>query len=490
MRVGLLIDQLGDQHGVEFQGKRDREFRGASLRTSRGPVRRRYALIVDDGWSRGTRRRYLPDGVTADEKIREAFANGAAGIICNSDLKGLESLKGRNVIFCDNTFLLFCRVVEAVMGSLTTQKVTAVTGSAGKSTTKAMIAHALTRLDLGRVYSEDRNWNLAQDVLSQLSRAGRSEHTVVEVAGSVFPRFQGTGFSVSPPVAILTSISEAHLDYLHDLESVARIKSDLFVRPPAGGAAVINADAPHADLVIQRARDEGWRLVTYGEAESADIRLISYDWSTRKVIALVHDDRFEYKVGPPGRHMAMNSLAVIAALRAHSVFYWREGVRSLEYFEPLGGRGKTTDVTLAHGARITLVDEAYNANPASMRAALEMVSALQVSEGSRKIAVLGDIMELSDSADAVHRSLSEAVLTADVDEFHLFGEHMSALHEEVRGRLPNVKLWNDLDAMAAGVIPHLRSGDLMLAKASGSTGLKDFVKTLDTGVREAASIAE
>lgn len=476
VRIGTLVEDLGD--AVAFQGDPASEFRGFSVRSNRGAVKDRYFLVADATWRSRLRRRYLAEDVTAEDKIREAIANGASGVICPRDMQGAESLVGQNVIFTASTFEVMARIAEVVQRYLNRQKITAVTGSAGKSTTAAMVVHALTAADVGRVYAQAGNRNLATQVLPQLSRADRSRHTVLEVAGSAFPVFKEIDFAVSPHVAILTAISEAHLDYLHDLESVARIKSDLFLRPPEGGTAVVNIDTPHADIAVQRAIDEGQRLVTYGEGLDADIRLVSYDAATHRVVAMVEDERFEYSLCAPGKHMAMNSLAVIATLRAYGVFYWREGIRALSTFEPLDGRGIAAEVRLSTGAVITLVDESYNSNPASIRASLEMLAAWSDTENRRKVAILGDVLELGDRADSIHRDLAEPVLAAGLDEVHLFGEHMRTLFDELRGRHSSVHHWTDLDAMKDGVLPLLRENDLVLTKASGATGLKQFVRSL------------
>lgn len=478
MRAHDLIDALGDSAGIEYQGNSRQILRGFTERSSPGGVRRRFFVLVDTGWTRQSRQKQLPEGTHPEDVIGRAFANGASGVVCSPALRGSPVLEGRNVFFTDATFDFILRAAAYTRSTLKEHTVTAVTGSAGKSTTKAMIAHALKALDAGSVLATAGNTNLAQHVASQLTRSHRNVHTVVEVAGSAFPRYEPRGFSVSPDVAIITAISEAHLDYLHDLESVARIKSDLFLAPPPGGTAVVNIDTPHSNLLVDRAHREGWTLVTYGESAGADLRLVEYAPAEGLVLAQVGGEQFRYAVGAPGRHMALNSLAVIAALRGLGLEQWRDGVRLLATFAPLGGRGEAAEVTLASGARITLIDEAYNANPVSMRAALDLLSSKTVVEDGRRIAVLGDILELGDSADQIHRSLADAVLGADAHEVHLFGTHMAALYDEVRDRGVVVYHWSDLEEMAAGLLTQLRTGDVVLTKASGGTGLKDFVQEI------------
>lgn len=477
MHVSTLLETLGAS-GLAYQGEPDQQFRGFTLRLVRGTVRRRFYMVTDESWDQRTRDAFEKMELSAEEAIRRAFEFEAAGVICPPSLKGAEVLEGRNVIFAESGLDAACRISAAIVSSLKNQRITAVTGSAGKSTTTAMITHGLRATGAGSVLSPSvaANRNFSRHVVEFLSRSHRNAHTVLEVSAATF--FRNQPFSVSPDVAVITSIAEAHLERYGDLETVADVKSDLFNNPRPGGAAVINIDTARAGQLVRRALREGCQLITYGESAEASIRLVEYDETTSTVVARVGRETIEYTLGAHGKHMAMNSLAVIATLRAHRITNWREGVSALASFDALSGRGETRDVTLDNGARITLVDEAFNANPASIRASLATLTSRTVPDGARKIAVLGDVRELGESADAVHRSLADAVLSTDVDELHLFGEHMAALHDEIRDRMPHAQHWSDKEALTDAVFASLRTGDLVLAKASGSTGLKDFVKSL------------
>lgn len=481
MLVSDLITVLSSHEEFDYQGDSHIQFRGVALKSTTRGLRRRFYVLVDESWNANSNRNFRNEGFEAEQEIEKAFETGAVGVVCSSTLRGSPVLEDRNVFFVENTFDFAFRLAEAVRSATGTQRITAITGSAGKSSTKAMVTHALSALGVMGVLSAPGNQNLAYSLTWQLSRASTNAHVVAEVAGSAFLVFQEHSFAVSADVSVITSISEAHLDYLRDLESVARIKSDLFQRPPAGGTAVINLDAPHSGLLVRRAVQEGCQLVTYGESSEAAIRLVSYDQATRHVVADVGQERIEYMIGAGGKHMAMNSLAVIAVLRAHRIKDWRAGVKSLESFQALSGRGQVSQVTLDSGAQVTLIDEAYNANPGSIRASLEHLSKRAVPERSRRVAILGDVLELGEQAQAIHRSLAEAVVSANLDEVHLFGEHMAALHEEIGDRLPQARHWEDLDALTGEALGLLESGDVVLVKASGSTGLKDFVRGLIKG---------
>lgn len=183
-------------------------------------------------------------------------------------------------------------------------------------------------------------------------------------------------------------------------------------------------------------------------------------------------------MGPEGKHNAINSLAVIAALRAHGIKNWRAGVESLDTFQAADGRGKTVEVNLSNGAGITLIDEAYNANPASIRSAVASLAVRSVPEGGRRIAVLGDIGELGTQAAELHRGLAGTLADAELDQVFLFGEHMQHLYQAARGKALNVQHWETLDDLRTDLPQLLHDGDVVLMKASGTMGLQGLVKEL------------
>lgn len=432
----------------------------------------------DDSWPVTHEDSAQPNLRKNERTIKRAFAQGMSGVICSTELKDSPVFQGQNVFFASDTYALACHLATAVRNNLDHQRLTAITGSAGKSTTRNMLVHALRVAGVSKVTATPRNQNLQRMTLHRISQTPRFDHTVLEVSSSAFKAFQEKGFSVSPDVSIVTSIAEAHLDYMDSLENVAEIKSDIFQAPPAGGTAVINVDTEHADLLVRRAVSEGCQLVTYGESDEATIRLESWDPVTSETVAMVGQERFEYRLGLTGKHNAMNSLAVLAALRAHGIKSWRQGVESLAHFQALEGRGQSSLVQLPSGAEITLIDEAYNANPASVRSSLESMGVRERCLGIRRIAVLGDILELGSQSDQIHRNLADSVLNADLDYVFLFGEHMGELYDELKDRTDHVRHWPDLSSLIEELPQHLRSQDIVLMKASGSTGLNGWVKEL------------
>lgn len=479
MRVRTLISALPSDTRFDYQGDEETVFGGISVNHRSTEVSQRFFAMTP----RTLRR--LPQ--REDEGWDAAFANvvrrmrrgGVNGFICPLDMRGHSALEGLNCFFVEEPYAFVLRAVSSVRDSRGARRITAVTGSAGKSTTKQMITHALTAIEAAkRIQSPPNPQNLFISLVGHLSRSHLYGHSVLEVAGSCLQEMEHLDFSVSADVSIVTSISEAHLNYLRNLEGVARYKANIFRAPPAGGTAVINLDAPHSDLLVRRAVSEGCQLVTYGESEEATIRLVDYDAITRTVTARVGREELTYVVGAHGRHMALNSLAVIATLRAYRLSRWREGVASLESFAPLTGRGEITEITTPEGVPVTLIDEAYNANPGSMSASLRSLAERPAPEGGRKIAVLGDILELGSQAETLHIGLADAVEATSADELHLFGEHMGALHRRLTERGIASTHYEDLPSLTRGIRSTLRPGDLVLVKSSHGTGLHALVSEL------------
>lgn len=479
MIIRDLIEGIGRKAPYEFEGRDDVPIRGLGLKARRRGVGRTLFVLAGRDWHPSYPRIYRKDGISDEEEIQAALDNGAAGLVLPSSFRGHPLTEGRNVFFVEDTLEFAFRAAEAFRGMLSTKRLTAVTGSAGKTTTKRMIQHALGAGDPSKSLQRvSTNRNLATEAAWQLSWAPRFDHTVLEVDGGSFRQAVEHNFSIAPDVAVITSIAEAHLDHHGDLQGVARNKSQIINGVGPGGALVLNRDTEMVDWLLGRAHEEGVRTITYGESPDAAVRLVDYELTTGKVTADVVGERFSYMVGARGRHMALNSLAVIAALRVLEVEDWRAGARALESFEPISGRGATADVVLSTGERIRLVDESYNANPASMKAALSTFAEMPVESGGRRIALLGDIRALGEASESVHRRLADVEGLQRVDELHLIGECMVALHDELQDGDVPVTHWSSVQEMGPGVLSELRTGDVVLAKASQATGLNRLINRI------------
>ncbi|SMX81605.1 Mur ligase family protein [Brevibacterium aurantiacum] len=479
MQISELLSLLPDDTAGDYRGDPGADFNGLTVRFSGKRVRGKFCVMLTESWgSAKAVKKYFSPEVSFAKHIASARRNGALGFVLPREFADDPAVAGTNAFFTDDTANFAFTATTAIRNSASAGRITAITGSAGKSTTKSMITHALKQLVPSEdIYSPGSTQNVEASILGHMSMNHRYPHSVLEIAGSAFHRFRRNGFAPSADVSIVTSISEAHLDYLSDTATVADIKSDIFRDPPPAGIAVINVDTLHSDILVRRAVRAGRQLVTYGQSEGATIRLRDYDIATGSVTAEIGDELLSYTVGARGRHMALNSLAVIATLRALGFRDWRRAVASLATFEALDGRGKSIELNVAGGV-VTMIDESYNANPASMRAAIETFNDMRAGRSGRKIAVLGDILELGSEAESIHLSLVDLLEAAQFDQVHLVGEYMGAVGEALADRGVETAHWTNLDHLIAALRAGLRADDEMLFKSSNGTGVHLVVSAL------------
>lgn len=481
MLIADLIKELPPKSYIAFQGSRQIRIRGVGLNPRRRGVRRCLYVLPDPSWHPRYHRIYRR-GRSDESEIKDAIRNGAAGLVLPARFRGSPLVEGIPVFFVNDTLGFLFRVGEVFRRSMTTQTLTAVTGSAGKSTVQRMIVHALEAADPEKsVQKVGNNRNLSSEALWRLSWAPLYGHTVIEQDGGSFPQLRYHQFAMSPDVAVVTSISEAHLTAHGDVERLVRNKSDIMADPPPGGAAVFNLDTMLSDRLIDRAEREGSRLFTYGESAGAAIRLLDYDIHSGTVVADIEGEQVTYSVGARGKHMALNSLAVLATLRALGVADWRAGAESLSTFEALPGRGVIVDAPLPDGGSVRITDESHNANPASMGASLNAFSSAST-PGGRRIAVLGDMRELDHASVDSHQALSRIEGFNRMDQVHLVGEEISALYETVKHSHPGVHHWPNVSELIAGTGDTFQSGDAILVKGSAGVGLSQFVAALTSRV--------
>ncbi|QZY53125.1 Mur ligase family protein [Leucobacter tenebrionis] len=485
MLVSALLAHLRESGSiaVEYRGELGATFEGFSVSSAPEQTLGRCFFVIDDrwpfesSWPRNWRDRAIGSSEDAVAAIQLAFANGAScAVLLRKWLtsEAAEKLKGHNLFVVEDSYRFYFRAGEALRKLNTGCRFTAITGSVGKTSTTAMVAHAFQSLGIS-TFATQRSQNIGISVFRNISRSEGFQQAVIEVSYGACRSFVREGCFPGADVAVVTAITEAHLANADSLEEIAKVKAEVFAASPPGGAAVICLDAPHADLLLSRARSENRRIITYGESTEALIRLLSYDPATGMVTAETEGERMNYTLGMGGKHNALNSLAVIGVLRAHGAVNWREGLRSLASLHPLPGRGEQLEVAISPELRVTFVNEAYNASPASIRAALEAFSAAPSASEGRRIAVLGDILDLGSHSEAVHRSLAPIIMRAGLDGIILFGEEMGTLHEELLNNRVGCCYFNTLEEMTAALPALLRPDDEVLAKASNATGLAAWI---------------
>ncbi len=357
-------------------------------------------------------------------------------------------------------------------------KVLAVTGSVGKTSTKEMLRCVLSAQapTHAAVASFNNHWGVP---LTLARCAQGNAFAVYEIgmnhAGEIEPLVK----MVRPHVAVITTVEPVHLEFFASVEAIADAKAEIFLGLQPDGAAVLNLDNPHFARLKQKARAARVdRIVSFGAHAHADARLL--DLSLHPNCSAIHAEILghdvTYKLGMPGRHMAMNSLAVLAAAvlagadLAHSAL-------ALSQMQPPSGRGARMTLGLPHG-RALLIDESYNANPASMRAALDVLGRASVGKQGRRIAVLGDMRELGPTGPTLHAALADAIEANRVDMTFCCGPLMRNLWEA----LPSSRRGGYADTSAqleSQVTAAIRAGDTVMVKGSLGSKMKLIVTALE-----------
>ena len=356
-------------------------------------------------------------------------------------------------------------------------KIIAVTGSVGKTSTKEALRRVLSAQ--GETHASVASFNNHWGVPLSLARCPASTRfAVFEIgmnhAGEITPLVK----MVRPHVAIITTIEPVHLEFFAGIEAIADAKAEIFSGLEPDGAVVLNRDNGQFARLQKQAKKAGIsRIVSFGADKRAEARLI--DLSLHATCSAVHADILDhditYKIGMPGRHMAMNSLAVLAGAALLGADIARAAL-SLSQLEAPTGRGLRRTLEVGHG-EATLIDESYNANPASMAAALGVLGRAEVGAQGRRIAVLGDMLELGPTGPELHRGLSEAVATSGVDLVFCCGPLMrhlwDALSSGKRGGYAGSAA--ELESQLTGAI---RAGDAIMVKGSLGSRMKTIVTAL------------
>jgi len=283
---------------------------------------------------------------------------------------------------------------------------------------------------------------------------------------------------VKPHVALITTVEAVHIEFFPSVEAIADEKSAIFSGLLPGGTAVINRDNPHYERMRTAAKaSPAGRIVSFGAHDKADIRLVDVVLlpDASHVTADCFGRRVTYRLGSPGRHIAMNSLGILGVVDALGADV-SQAAEALDQVTPPSGRGAR--VMLGEvGQEITLLDESYNANPAAVRAALSILASTPVGDKGRRIAVLGDMRELGQHADALHAGLAPDIVTQKVDQLFACGPHMKALWSEVPEALRGA--WAPESASLEPLfLDAVRPGDTVMIKGSLGSRMGPLVAAL------------
>ena len=402
--------------------------------------------------------------------VDKAFAGGAAAAV-------VETPIAQPHVLVEDTSRALELLAKAARERASAQ-IVGVTGSVGKTGVKEAIFAALERTSKGAAHRSVRSYNNHVGVPLSLARMpGRSRFGVFEMGMNHAGEILGLTRQVRPHVAVVTTIAPAHIENLGSEEAIADAKAEIFAGLEPGGTAVIPADSAHYERLRAAAEARGARVLAFGRGANADVRLldaVAVANGGSLITAALEDRRLCYSVAEPGEHWVANSLAVMAAVHAAGGDLGAAGL-ALAEMGGLKGRGARHRVRVP-GGHALMIDESYNANPASMRATLAQLGA---TPAGRRIAVLGSMKELGDFAPSFHAQLAGPLAEAQVDHAILVGDEMLALAREL-GKASQNTLGNRVtyahcqgpgEAIAALEEFGLTGGDAVLVKGSNSVGL-------------------
>jgi UDP-N-acetylmuramoyl-tripeptide--D-alanyl-D-alanine ligase len=366
-------------------------------------------------------------------------------------------------------------------------KVIAVTGSAGKTGTKEMLRACLSKVAPGHVHASEKSYNNHWGVPLTLARMPRdTKFAVFEIgmnhAGEITPLTK----MVLPHVAIVTTVEAVHLEHFGTVAAIADAKAEIFLGL-TDGTAIIKRSGPFFEQLKARAMESiDNKVVSFGLDAGADVYAESMTFGDdgSDLVANVGGERAAFRISMPGRHIAENSLAVAAAIAAVGAPLDR-ALAALGEIAPPPGRGARHQLT-ADGGPLLLIDESYNANPASMRAALGILGAVPRATFHRRIAVLGDMLELGKEGPALHRDLFEAVDGAGADLLFACGPLMKGLYDAAPAAMKGA--WAETAAeLTPIVLRWLAAGDVVMVKASNGTRLSTLVEAIKQRFKGASS---
>ncbi len=400
--------------------------------------------------------------------VHLAVQKGASACLVEKEVEGVQ--KERQIIVPD--VLKALNQLAQISRKRTKALVVGVTGSSGKTTTKEMLKACLSKV--GKTDATKGNFN--NEIGVPLTVAGfhpNLDYWVVELGMNHKGEISKLTRLVQPDVSVITMIGSAHREFFASEEEIALAKSEIFEGQKEGAVAVLNSDSLYFDLMQQKAFEKGLKVVSFGKTKEADFYLKFFKISDLTQITLERKNKeYQYQINFLGEHFAMNSLAVLSAVNSLGIDI-EKVLPFISKTAPIKGRGLMTRL-IFNGKNLTLIDDCYNANPSSMRASLTVLA--KQGKG-RKVAILGQMLELGENAEKMHKDLLKNILENQIDRVYTIGTLMKCLDivlpKEIQGGY-----FETVEDLMKNIEPELKEGDILLVKGSNSVGLNKFVKML------------
>lgn len=419
------------------------------------------------------------ENLDGHDYVEAAFKAGASAAIVRKGFAASGTL-----VYVDD-IMAALETLGMAARARTKAKIIAVTGSAGKTGTKEMLATLFGAL--GKTHASQKSFNNHWGVPLTLANMPLDAAFGIFEMGMNHPGELAklTEF-VRPHIVLITTIEPVHIEFFKNAEEIADAKAEIFLGMDQDGIVVLNIDNPHFARLKAHAEKQGIKkILSFGEDEEAQSRLhdCSLHADSTRITADVMGEKVKYKLNIPGKHIAMNSLGALAVVKAAGGNL-NAAVEALRNSEPVEGRGNRIHVVLAEGEPpLTIINESYNANPSSMLAAFSVFEMVEPAPGGRRIAVLGDMLELGREGPLLHAGLANPLLKAKADLVFCCGAQMDAMYQllppDWRGAHTK-----DSQELATLVAAAVRPGDVVLVKGSKGSKMPYVIQALQLKAKD------
>ncbi len=400
----------------------------------------------------------------------DALKKGAALCILDEQVPGLDSFADKVIIVDDALRAL--KQLAVYSRNRTKAKIIAITGSVGKTSVKEMLRMALA--NQGETYASVGNFNNHFGLpLSLANMPEDIEYGIFELGMNHIGEILELTEIARPNVAIITTVDAVHLEFFSSISAIAEAKAEIFAGMKAGDYAIINYDNPYHLILADKARAHGLEVISFGTSSKFDYILEDLKLTENGVNVTIDAKGkiIKYELPAHGRHQALNSLAVLAAIDYAGADIEFAAKKGLINFTLQKRRG---EIKYNHKLDVTVIDDTYNASPASVNAALENLGNMK----GRKVVVLGDMKELGTHSKELHIDLQHAILREGIDKVLCVGELMQylydALPEAYRGCITK-----NSESMSKSIVPFIKAGDIILVKGSRSMQMEKVVDAIE-----------
>ena len=416
------------------------------------------------------------DRVDGHDFASMAMANGAALLVVSEARLPAMGRLTVPVIVVEDVLAALGKLAVAARARSRAQ-IVAVTGSVGKTTTKEMLRRVLA--PSGKVHASVASFNNHWGVPLTLARMPLDTYFGVFEVGMNHPdEIRPLVKMIKPHVAVITTIAPAHLGNFKSIREIATAKAEIFEGVVPGGQVVLNRDNDQFNFLERTAQAWGIQHIhSFGQHAKADFRLAEFNGSDQSstLWITIDGETKEVAIGAPGRHIAENALAALGVVKIVGADM-QQAIGALATLQPEKGRGRRHRLAIERSS-FTVVDESYNANPASMRAAIAVLASSVPTGTGRRVAVLGDMLEMGDYAQKVHSDLAGPLLAAGIEHVWLAGPEMVALKESLPESVQVVH-HEKTEELAEYVLNAVAAGDVLMVKSSLGIGFGKIVAAL------------